>query len=320
MLSSSSETSHHHHQKMLLVDFKMMVRVMPVGNHLPIANRFSSSTGSDASGAAVASDAFVDARSVSGITMENVIPEVCKSLRCENAFSPQDAQMRKEIATTVLITMGKDILHFEKDIDPATGIVDVNWMFVPKPDNSVEVQHSGNVFTGLQPMNIMKKQPKSSAEDLKSQAVSSRLNIWNSEDSKRLKSHAIIRVYSSHIDPKSGSKFSYLLGCEAIDLAALMQHNIHVNSGRVNPDQEHEYDFALRTNFCNTFVVCTILPSGKNVHALQQQLDLLRTSLSSYEEEETLARQQGRTPDHTGHAFMPSVLRYSLFSGPCFIF
>jgi hypothetical protein len=240
---------------------------------LPVpANRFSGGSDVASQGEVeTLGDSFVDAKTLPGMTIENVIPEVCRSMRCENAFSSTDAQMRKEIATTLLITMGKDILHFEKQIDPATGIVDVDWMFVPDPNASTK-----------------------------------------SGDNVKIKSHAVMRVYSSHVHPETGSKYSYLLGCEAIDLAALMQHTIHVNSGMVNPEKDHEYDFALRTNFCNTFVVCTVLPTpgGCNVHAIQQQLDLLRTSLNAYAEEESLAQKQGRDADHSKNNFMPSVLRF----------
>jgi hypothetical protein len=111
-----------------------------------------------------------------------------------------DTQMREEIATTLLISMGKDIVHFEKQVDPATGIVHVDWMFVPDPNVSTK--------TG---------------------------------DSVKIKSHAVLHEYSSHVDTVTGSKYSYLLGCEAIDLASLMQHAIHVNSGMVNPDKDHTH-------------------------------------------------------------------------------
>ena len=235
---------------------------------------------------------FVDAQNVPGITIDAVIPEVCKSLRSSDAMSSDEVQMRRSIATTVLITMGGDILHFEKDIDTSTGIVDVDWKFSSSPTTATTTQQQQQ--TGLSFMG--------SGNSNKQQ-----------QDSTRIKSHAVMRVYASHTDPKSGMKFSHLLGCEAIDLAALIQHSIHVNSGRINPKDEHQYDFALRTNFCNTFVVCTVLPMPSqqtNVQYMQKQLQMLQSSLDAYRQEEISAKKQGRSANHENHDFMPSILAH----------
>ena len=98
-------------------------------------------------------------------------------------MDPLEAQLKKEIATTLLITMGGEIEHFEGSIDPCTGTIHVDHVFRP-------------------------------------------LGRAVDNDKHRIKTHAVMRVYTSHVDPKSGSKFSYLLGCEAIDLAALMTHTV----------------------------------------------------------------------------------------------
>lgn len=181
----------------------------------------------------------------------------------------EEVALRQQIATTVLITMGKGIRHFEGTIDPKTGTVMVDWMFSPIEEDDELHEHID-------------------------------------EDERRIKSHAIMRVYCAHVDPRTGSKFSYLLGSSAIDLAALMQHNIHVNSGLVDPEKEHQYDFAIRTNFSNTFVICTVLPfvdsglkvensdlnigeaifrhpknSSSEVMLMKQQLEILRSSSTS---------------------------------------
>jgi hypothetical protein len=266
---------------MLHLKAKLLLRTMPIGNDMLLKNP-------------VTGKGFVDARNISGITIENVISGIGESVRCRDAFSDSDISLRKQIATTVLITMGGSIQHFEGEIDPSTGTVMVDWMFSPIPPE----------------------------QDLRKRSVT--------EEDKRIKSHAIIRVYSSHVDPKSGTKFSYLLGSSAIDLASLMQHNIHVNSGLVNADKEHQYDFAIRTNFCNTFVLCTVVPfvhdlqqqqgnlalgremlgQQKEVQLLNQQLHILRSSLKAYEDEEDLALSQKREPNHLHHSFMPSVLKH----------
>jgi hypothetical protein len=49
---------------------------------------------------------------------------------------------------------------------------------------------------------------------------------------------------------------------------SLMQHSIDVTSGKIKPSEYRDYDFALRTNFCNTFVVGSVLPIGGSVCTL----------------------------------------------------
>ena len=77
---------------------------------------------------------------------------------------------------------------------------------------------------------------------------------------------------------------------------------------------ERDYDFPIQTNFCNTFVLCTVLPLEQRpglqqIQSMQQQLDIFRGGIAAYEREATMAKQQGRDPIHLGHMYMPSVLR-----------
>lgn len=226
---------------------------MPVGNCMPVSSAFCGP----------ADDSFTDARNIPGITIEEVIPEVCKALRCNESMPADERQMRREIATCLLITMGADVLHFEGDIDPSTGIVNVDWKFTPQTKDA------------------------------------------------KLMSHAIMRVYSSRTDPRSGSKFSHLLGCEAIDMGALLQHSINVNTNRCSKDKEADYDFVLRTNFCNSFAVCSVLPCNSfDAKGQQNQLQALRQGLATYAEEEALATKEKRVPDHASNLYMPSVLAH----------
>lgn len=261
-----------------------MFQTMPMGNTMPIFNPSSSAmpsschnaAGQAAAPAATAAD-IVDAHSVPGIKMDAIIPQVSKALPI--ALTDSEIQLRKQIATKVLITMGGKIMHFEKDIDPATGTVDVDWTFAPMPTAASTI-----------------------------------------DDDTRIKSHAIIRVYTEHTTASAaanGGKFSYLLGCEAIDLCALMQHSLNVNMGRVDPHMERDYDFPIQTNFCNTFVLCTVLPLDnvarpglQQLQAMQQHLDLFRGGIAAYDREEAAAKREKRSPIHTGHMYMPSVLRY----------
>lgn len=268
---------------MLHLRLRLLIRTLPVCNNMPVSSSLVSGT---------TGNGFVDACHVPGLTIDSVIPEVCKAMRSPESFPADQVQMLKEIATTVLITMGADILHFEGEIDRHTGILDVDWKFVPTADVCARPSPGDKMSTGLSMPTV---------------GVSS---THMDNTSRMLKSHAVMRVYTRNVDPHSGTVFSHLLGCEAIDLAALMQHSIHVNSKSVDPEKDHQYDFSLRTNFCNTFVVCTVLPTLNDTTKLQQQqLQILQTSLASYEQEEYLAAKEGRTANHSSHAFMPSVLR-----------
>jgi hypothetical protein len=93
--------------------------------------------------------------------------------------------LRRQIATSVLITMGRKITHFEGDIDPLTGTVDVNFTFQPivLPDEHLGLQH-------CDPDDVERK----------------------------IKDCAVLRVYSKQVDPLTGDAFSHLLGCQAINL------------------------------------------------------------------------------------------------------
>jgi hypothetical protein len=50
---------------------------------------------------------------------------------------------------------------------------------------------------------------------------------------------------------------------------SLMQHSIDVSMpGKIKPSEYRDYDFAVRTNFCNTFVLGSVLPVGGKVCTL----------------------------------------------------
>lgn len=109
------------------------------------------------------------------------------------------------------------------------------------------------------------------------------------DDEQRIKDCAIMRLYTHSFDPKTGDKFSHLLGCSAIDLVKLMEHSYNVTASEglycfnaspssssssssssvinIIPASElREYDIPLRTNFCNTFALCTVAPFGGKMH------------------------------------------------------
>lgn len=209
------------------IQFKMKILTMPMGNSMPVITTCTDATGRTTS-------TVVDAHSMPGLTMDAAIPLISQAVPM--ALSSKEINVRQQIATKVQITMGGQMMHFEKDIDPRTGTVDIDWTLTP---------------------------------------LSSELC-----DETRVKSHAVLRIYTEHTNSvedrkpstnpemNSGaskystpeSKFCYLTGCEAIHLPALMQHVIDVNTGKVDATKQREYDFAAQTNFCNTFNLCTVLP------------------------------------------------------------
>lgn len=239
------------------------------------------------SSSATASNAVVDAHSVQGLAMHDALPQICKAVPA--ALSKNEITIRQQIATKVQATMGCDMGHFEKDIAP-DGTVTIDWK--------------------ISPINRLKQQA-------------------------RIKSHAVLRIYTEHttvqddIDEKQQidspqHTFCYLTGCEAIDLTALMQHTIDVNTGKVNTDLDRDYDFAAQTNFCNTFNICTVVPfeqplTQQEILQMKRNLDIFKGGIAAYEMEEAMAKKEKREPIHTNHAFMPSCLRYfSTF--PHFVF
>ena len=90
-------------------------------------------------------------------------------------------------------------------------------------------------------------------------------------------------------------RFSHLLGCYAVDLGKLMEHSHNVTASaplycfadkevhtagiptagasnpEIHPHEMRQYDFPLRTNFCNTFGICSVLPLGGKVHTWGQK-------------------------------------------------
>jgi hypothetical protein len=91
---------------------------------------------------------------------------------------------------------------------------------------------------------------------------------------QQIRDCVVMRVYCSSMDAKTGDKFSHLLGCSTLDLAQLMQHSINVSSNKVESvltstsPEANDCTFALRTNFCNTFVLCAVLPIFGEVRIL----------------------------------------------------
>jgi len=303
-----------------------------MGNQMLV---FNPSIAASPDGSHMVAENVVDAHTLPGISMESIIQQApaamqvragvlvladnadckCRKLmmicKVQVAMPPKELALRRQIATKVLITMGAKIYHFEKDIDPRDGTIDIDWEFAPAKEFHDDPS-----------------------------------------DETRIKSHAVLRIYSEHTlvkpddTPATGSyydtpdsKFCYLLGCEIIDLKSLMQRSIDVNrtneiigltslvqqqqqgietSGdatKADYAKQREYDFAVQTNFCNTFCICSVVPfSNKLSHAelqkMQEDLDSFHMGLKAYEQEEAAAKKEKRHAVHDHHSFKPSVLRY----------
>ena len=213
--------------------------------------------GAEAPPASLPSDKFVDAHTIKGISIEKAIEEIAKA--SPESMEMGELMLRRQIATSVLITMGRKITHFEGEIDMKTGCVDVDFKFTPHINNE---QHLASTLGKYDPEN---------------------------DPEQRLKCCAVMRVYTHSFDAKTGDKFSHLLGCSAIDLTKLMEmsHNVTASEGlycfsspaaetkgtlseplggTILAQEMRDYDIPLRTNFCNTFVLCTVAPFGGKVH------------------------------------------------------
>ncbi len=129
----------------------------------------------------------MDAHALKGVTVEEAIEGVAQAMPL--SMPVEELMLRRQIATSLLITMGRKITHFEGDIDPLTGTIDVDFTFAPIISNDEHLE----------------------------------LHTYDPEDPERkIKDCAILRVYSASFDPKTGDKFSHLLGCQAIDLCRFL--------------------------------------------------------------------------------------------------
>lgn len=237
---------------------------MPMGNRLPMPDPHAKQDSGE-------KESFADAHDVKGVSIEEAIQAIAKT--APHAMDMGELMLRRQIATTLLITMGRKITHFEGEIDPLTGSIDVDFKFTPIVSSD---QHLVKTLGKYDPEN---------------------------DPEQRLKDCAIMRLYTHSIDPKTGDRFSHLLGCTAVSLVDLMEHSLNVTSSEplycfkaenpeqmtagefsvseilkpppdnsdstpkaplassfITPENLREHDFALRTNFCNTFALCTVAP------------------------------------------------------------
>jgi hypothetical protein len=79
--------------------------------------------------AGIAGD-FVDAHALKGVTVEEAIEGMAQCMPL--SMPVEELMLRRQIATLLLITMGRKITHFEGDIDPLTGTIDVDFKLAPR--------------------------------------------------------------------------------------------------------------------------------------------------------------------------------------------
>jgi hypothetical protein len=168
----------------LRLQCRLGFHTVPMGNRLPMQSPESQ-------------DTFVDAHVVQGINIDQAIEGIAKAM--PRSMPVKELMLRRQIATSVLITMGRKITHFEGEIDPLTGTVDVNFTFQPivLQDEHLGLQH-------CDPDDVERK----------------------------IKDCAVLHVYSKQVDPLTGNAFSHLLGCQAINLcrSAAFSSNSFVSS------------------------------------------------------------------------------------------
>ena len=86
-----------------------------------------------------------------------------------------------------------------------------------------------------------------------------------------------------------------------------MQHSIDVSTpGKIKPCDMRDYDFAVRTNFCNTFVIASVYPIAGEVCTLGSPMYDIACSSSSGTELHLGLRIPGL--DHAQHATLQSEL------------
>jgi hypothetical protein len=270
------------------------ILTMPQGNSMPMATaNLMATTAADVSTKA----SVVDAHSLPNLSLDLAIPQISQTLPI--ALSKEEIALRRQIATRIQITMGKDIMHFEKDIDPITGTVDIDWKFRPILQTGQDIKIPSHAV-----LRIYAKHIHSVEED---PICVSRLNA---SVAKKKAGKPAAAVSSS-----KDAVFHYLLGCEAIHMPSLMQLVLDVNTGKIDTEKQREYDFAAQTNFCSTFNLCTVVPFEKplstaEIQQMRNQLDIYKGGIAAYEMEVAAAKKEGREPVLTGHAYMPSPLRH----------
>jgi hypothetical protein len=275
---------------------RILVQTMPMGNSMPMM--------------ATGSSMIVDAHSVPDLTIEAAIPQISQALPI--ALSNDEITLRKQIATKVQITMGSKIMHVEKDIDPRTGTVDIDWTFSAMDAFASELSDQTRIQSHVV-MHIYTEHTNSVEEQEMQQQQKRQQQYVGAEASSSVQSFA--QANSPIIQRKNRDpKFCYLTGCEVIHLPALMQHVIDVNTGKINTATQREYDFPVQHNFCATFNLCTVVPfetplTQKEIQQMQSELDIFKGGIAAYEMEAAAAKREGRDPMHIGHAFMPSPLR-----------
>lgn len=106
----------------------------------------------------------------------------------------------------------------------------------------------------------------------------------------------------------------YLIGAEAVDLAALCASTLTITPGSgYTPEQgaeKPETAFPVMHNFCETSASCEIMEAtkGHGLDEMRRDLEALRAGVRRYTEEEEEAAKVPRRANHSGCRHMPSAL------------
>lgn len=130
--------------------------------------------------------------------------------------------------------------------------------------------------------------------------------------------------------PFTPKRRCYLLGSAAMNIPLVAQTTIKLTKDAFNNEKtkmitstkeetnntvgiifnDAPNSFRLKHNFNPTYCVCEILPlkSIQDCESLEIEISKLETEAKSYAIEDALAIENGRVPDHSTHAYMPSIL------------
>ena len=192
--------------KKLHFQCNLQVLAVPVGNQMLV---FNQQIAASPDGSHLVAENVVDAQTIPGMQMESIIQQVSPAMHM--ALPAKELALRKQIATKVLITMGADVYHFEQDLNQ-DGILRVDWHIDATGPNAFVMSHAV--------IRIYTQHTMVKPEDINGVKTGSEMGTKSNNDGEC--------CYDT-----PDSKVCYLLGCTPIDLAAMMQHSLDVNTGKV---------------------------------------------------------------------------------------
>ncbi len=181
---------------------RLCLHTMLMGNRLPMvlpAGLSPSPSPLAAASSGANGPSIVDAHNVQGIDMPTAVKGVSQAMHV--AMDQEELLLRRFIGHKIVLSMGRMMTHFEGEVDPKTGVLEVDHVFKPlivsKEDEHLMGQHAYDPHS-----------PEMKVKDC-----------------------IAMRVYCSHIDDETKEVYSYPIAHEAIDLYSLQLRSIQVSGG-----------------------------------------------------------------------------------------